>query len=126
VELGLVTVVVSDYDEALAYYSGVLGFEVVEDTRLTNAKRWVVVRPTGSTIGLLLARADSEQQRTRIGNQTGGRVAFFLYTADLQAEYERLRKAGVHFRAEPRVEPYGSVVVFEDCYGNAWDLIEPA
>ncbi len=122
--LELVTLVVRDYEEALAYYTGVLGFVLVEDTRLTETKRWLVVRPPGSEIGLLLARADTAQQQARVGDQTGGRVAFFLYTDDLATDHARLRAAGVHFRGEPRVEPYGTVVVFEDCYGNAWDLIE--
>jgi catechol 2,3-dioxygenase-like lactoylglutathione lyase family enzyme len=106
--LELVTLVVRDYDEALAYYTGVLGFVLVEDTRLTETKRWIVVRPPGSSIGLLLAQADSAQERARIGDQTGGRVAFFLYTDDLAADHERLRGGGVHFRGEPRVEPYGT------------------
>ena len=123
--LELVTLVVRDYEEALAYYTGVLRFVLVEDTRLTDTKRWIVVRPPGSAVGLLLARASTAQQGHRVGDQTGGRVAFFLYTDDLAADYARLRVGGVHFRGGPRVEPYGTVVVFEDCYGNAWDLIEP-
>lgn len=123
--LGLVTVVVADYDEALAFYVGVLGFELLEDTRLDEAKRWVVVRPPGATeTGLLLARAVDDAQRAAIGAQTGGRVAFFLETDDFATDHARMLAAGVRFVEEPRREPYGTVAVFEDLHGNRWDLVE--
>ena len=124
--VGLVTVVVPDYDDALAFYTGALGFTLVEDTPLDAVKRWVVVAPeTGQGTALLLARADGDAQRARVGDQTGGRVAFFLTTADLDADHARLRAAGVAFEQEPRDEPYGRVAVFADPYGNRWDLLEP-
>lgn len=124
--LALVTLVVRDYDEAITFYVSVLGFELVENTPIEDGKRWVVVRPPGlAGAGLLLARAANRTQRDRIGDQTGGRVAFFLETDDFAAEYERLRGAGVAFVEEPRAEPYGTVAVFTDLYGNRWDLIEP-
>jgi catechol 2,3-dioxygenase-like lactoylglutathione lyase family enzyme len=123
--LGLVTVVVAHYDEALAFYVGVLGFELLEDTRLDEAKRWVVVRPPGATeTGLLLARAVNDAQRAAIGAQAGGRVAFFLETDDFPADHARMLAAGVRFVEEPRREPYGTVAVFEDLHGNRWDLVE--
>ncbi|WP_031469853.1 VOC family protein [Sciscionella sediminilitoris] len=124
--LGLITLVVPGYDEAIDFYVRVLGFELLEDTRITEHKRWVVVRPRGaSETGLLLARAASGRQRTSIGEQTGGRVGFFLYTTDFPGEYRRLRAAGVRFEEQPRHEPYGTVAVFTDPYGNRWDLLEP-
>jgi catechol 2,3-dioxygenase-like lactoylglutathione lyase family enzyme len=123
--LGLVTVVVAHYDEALAFYVGVLGFELLEDTRLDEAKRWVVVRPPGATeTGLLLARAVNDAQRAAIGAQAGGRVAFFLETDDFPADHARMLAAEVRFVEEPRREPYGTVAVFEDLHGNRWDLVE--
>ena len=123
--LGLVTPVVRDYDEAARYYVDALGFELREDTPLGDGKRWVVVGPRGAGTGLLLARAATEHQRSRIGDQTGARVAFFLETDDFAAEHERMRAAGVRFVEAPRDEPYGTVAVFEDLYGNRWDLIGP-
>lgn len=124
--LGLVTLVVRDYDEAIAFYVGVLGFELVEDTPLAGDKRWVIVRPKGAReTALLLARAATSDQRRRIGDQTGGRVGFFLYTDDFAGEYERLRSAGVFFEETPRRESYGTVAVFRDLYGNRWDLLQP-
>ena len=116
-----------DYDEAISYYCGVLGFELVEDTSLGGAKRWVVVQPGGMGSGaLLLARAASDEQRARIGDQTGGRVFLFLETDDFAADHARYLAAGVRFVEPPRTEPYGTVAVFEDAFGNRWDLIEPA
>jgi catechol 2,3-dioxygenase-like lactoylglutathione lyase family enzyme len=123
--LGLVTVVVADYDEALAFYVGVLRFELLEDTRLDDEKRWVVVRPAGGVeTCLLLARAVDDAQRAAIGMQAGGRVAFFLETDDFATEHARMVAAGVRFVEEPRREPYGTVAVFEDLHGNRWDLVQ--
>jgi catechol 2,3-dioxygenase-like lactoylglutathione lyase family enzyme len=123
----LVTLVVDDYDEAIGWFTDALGFELVEDSPRGPGKRWVVVAPPGADgAALLLAQGDGEQQRDRIGDQTGGRVGFFLHTPDFAAAYERMRKAGVRFLEEPRHEDYGSVVVFEDLYGNRWDLMQPA
>ena len=124
--LALATLVVRDYDEALAYFTGALGFRLVEDEPRGEGKRWVVVRPPGpGAAGLLLARAASPEQAQAIGNQTGGRVAFFLHTDDFDRAYGSMRTRGVRFVEEPRSEAYGKVVVFADLYGNLWDLIEP-
>ena len=124
--IAAVTLVVSDYDEAISYFCDVLGFELVEDTPLGAGKRWVVVRPRGSTgSGLLLARARSEEQQARVGDQTGGRVFLFLQTDDFAGDHARYVAAGVRFVETPRTEPYGTVAVFEDMFGNRWDLIEP-
>jgi catechol 2,3-dioxygenase-like lactoylglutathione lyase family enzyme len=124
--LALVTLVVQDYDEAIAFYVGALGFELVEDRALDEHKRWVVVAPPrASETGLLLAEAANPTQRARVGDQTGGRVFLFLHTDDFARDYERMRYAGVKFLEPPRGEPYGTVAVFEDLYGNRWDLIEP-
>ena len=124
------TIVVDDYDRAIEFFTGVLGFELAEDSpSLTNdgrAKRWVVVRPPGAETGILLARADGERQAAAVGNQTGGRVGFFLHVDDFEATYNRLAAADVEFHTEPRTEPYGRVVVFSDIAGNRWDLIGPA
>ena len=126
-ELALVTLVVDDYDEAIGFYTGKLGFDLVEDTPLVDGNRWVVVAPPGSTgTRVLLAEAASPTQRERVGDQTGGRVAFFLHTEEFERDHEQLRAAGVTFVETPRHEPYGTVAVFEDLYGNRWDLIEPA
>ncbi|GAB3423202.1 VOC family protein [Flindersiella endophytica] len=125
--LALVTLVVGDYDEAIAYYTGVLGFRLQEDTDLGGGKRWVVVAPPGHSqngAALLLAKAAGEHQASRVGDQTGGRVAFFLQTDDFDQEYARLARAGVEFTEEPRTETYGQVVVFRDLYGNRWDLLQ--
>ncbi len=119
-----IAVVVRDYDEAIAYFTGVLGFELIEDAPLTAEKRWVVVSPSHSGASLLLAQAANEQQRNRIGNQTGGRVFLFLSTDDFWRDYEQMKSRGVKFIEEPRHETYGTVVVFEDLYGNKWDLVE--
>ncbi|WP_225844591.1 VOC family protein [Streptomyces sp. HPF1205] len=125
--LGLVAVVVRDYDEAIDYYRRALGFELREDTPREDGGRWVVVAPPGSReTGLLLAQAAGPEQQARIGDQTGGRVALFLTTDDFDRDYKRMVAAGVVFEEEPRYEPYGAVVVFQDLYGNRWDLIQPA
>lgn len=125
--LAAVTVLVPGYDEAISFYCGVLGFELVEDKPLGAGKRWVIVRPSGSTgSGLLLARAASPEQRERIGRQAGGRVFLFLGTDDFHRDHTRYVAAGVDFVERPRTEEYGTVAVFEDPFGNRWDLIEPA
>ncbi|MEM9711608.1 MAG: VOC family protein [Actinomycetota bacterium] len=123
--LGLVTVVVDDYDDAIAFFVDVLDFELRED-RDEGRKRWVVVAPPGATTGVLLARADGDAQRARVGDQTGGRVGFFLVTDDFARDHARFVERGVRFLEEPRHEVYGSVAVFEDLCGNRWDLLEPA
>ena len=125
--LDAIALVVRDYDEAIDFYTRVLAFRLVEDTMLSPNKRWVVIAPPGSGIGckILLAKASNEQQMAAIGNQTGGRVFLFLHTDDFQRDYERMQQSGVHFIEAPRIESYGRVVVFEDLYGNRWDLIQP-
>lgn len=125
--IGLVSLVVRDYDEAIGFFVGTLGFRLVEDTPVPEqAKRWVVVAPPGATeCQLLLARAASPAQQPRVGDQTGGRVFLFLYTDDFWRDYERYRSKGVVFVREPKDEPYGTVAVFLDLYGNMWDLIQP-
>ncbi|MEL6259259.1 MAG: VOC family protein [Pseudomonadota bacterium] len=149
--LSAVTLVVPDYDTAIAFYVGALGFELLEDTRLSETKRWVRVAPSrggpapagsidpgdrlkpteapagaGAETALLLARADGPAQEAAIGNQTGGRVAFFLEVDDFDVHHAHFKKMGVHFLETPRDEPYGKVAVFEDPFGNRWDLIQPA
>jgi catechol 2,3-dioxygenase-like lactoylglutathione lyase family enzyme len=120
-----VAIVVRDYDEAIAYYTNALGFDLVEDTPLGAGKRWVLVRPPGSDgTCLLLAKAASPEQESRIGNQTGGRVFLFLHTDDFWRDYNAMKTRGVQFIQEPREEAYGNVVVFVDLYGNKWDLVE--
>jgi catechol 2,3-dioxygenase-like lactoylglutathione lyase family enzyme len=124
-KIGLVSIVVRDYDEAIAFYVGKLGFDLIEDTVLAPNKRWVVVRPVGALeTGLLLAEAKNEAERASIGNQTGGRVFLFLETENFAWDYERYVANGVRFKEAPRHEAYGSVAVFEDICGNLWDLIE--
>ncbi|MEO0008489.1 MAG: hypothetical protein RJA20_2685 [Bacteroidota bacterium] len=120
-----ISLVVADYDEAIDYFTGVLDFELLEDTRLSETKRWVRVAPKGSACSLLLARAANEEQSGRVGNQTGGRVFLFLHTDDFYRDYENWRSRGVKFIREPSKEEYGTVSVFEDLYGNLWDLIQP-
>ncbi|WP_349363160.1 MAG: VOC family protein [Roseitalea porphyridii] len=124
--IALVTLVVPDYDAAIDFYRDALGFDLLEDTPLGPTRRWVRVAPKGSGTALLLAQADGAGQHAAIGNQTGGRVAFFLETDDFERDHERFRRAGVRFAEQPRREPYGTVAVFTDPFGNRWDLIEPA
>ncbi len=126
--LGLVALVVGDYDEAIRFYVDVLGFVLVEDLyQPAQDKRWVVVLPPGAReTGLLLARASTDVQRLRIGDQTGGRVFLFLYTDDFWRDYRAYQARGVVFVREPKAEPYGTVAVFQDLYGNQWDLIQRA
>jgi catechol 2,3-dioxygenase-like lactoylglutathione lyase family enzyme len=125
----LVTLIVREYDPAIAFFTGLLGFDLVEDVPATTAdgrpKRWVVVRPPGAQTGLLLARADGARQDAAVGAQFAGRVGLFLRVADLPATLERLREAGVHIVSAPRTEPYGDVAVIEDLEGNRWDLLGP-
>jgi catechol 2,3-dioxygenase-like lactoylglutathione lyase family enzyme len=121
-----IALVVRDYDEAIRFYTGKLDFLLIEDTALSEAKRWVVVAPPGSSeCCLLLAKAANEEQASRIGNQTGGRVFLFLYTDDFWRDYHRMLQKGIHFVRPPSEEEYGTVAVFEDLYGNLWDLIQP-
>lgn len=125
--IALTTLLVRDYDEAIDFYTRALGFTLVEDTARPGGSRWVVVRPDGATeAALLLALAEDDAQRSRVGDQTGGRVGFFLYTDDFKRDHTRMTAEGVRFLEEPRHEAYGSVAVFEDLYGNRWDLLEPA
>lgn len=125
-ELMRVALVVDDYDAAIRFYTGILQFRVVEDTPLNEVKRWVVIAPPGSEgCCLLLAKAATPEQQSRVGNQTGGRVFLFLHTDDLERDHRRLTENGVTIRRGPVTEPYGRVLVFEDLYGNLWDLIEP-
>ncbi len=123
--LSLLALLVRDYDEAIAFYVGQLGFELREDTRLSPEKRWVVVGPKGGETSLLLAKAVGEPQVVAVGAQGGGRVFLFLETDDFDRDHARYVAAGVRFREQPRTEAYGKVAVFEDIYGNPWDLIEP-
>jgi catechol 2,3-dioxygenase-like lactoylglutathione lyase family enzyme len=123
-ELSLVTVLVDDYDEAIAFYAGKLGFSLSEDKLLPPDKRWVVVTPEGGGTGLLLAKAASGRQIAAVGNQTGGRVFLFLETDDFKRDHAAYIARGIRFLEAPRDEPYGKVAVFEDLYGNRWDLIE--
>jgi catechol 2,3-dioxygenase-like lactoylglutathione lyase family enzyme len=122
--LGLITLLVQDYGEAVDWFTAKLGFLVVENTELAPGKRWVVVRPGRSGAALLLAQAANEQQKAAIGNQAGGRVGFFLETDDFDADHSRMVEAGVKFHEAPRTEEYGKVAVFEDLCGNHWDLIQ--
>ena len=123
--VGYVALVVRDYDEALAFFTEALGFTLVEDTPLGDGKRWVLVRPPNSQgTSLLLARAATAEQESRIGNQTGGRVFLFLHTDDFWHDYRQMTARGVKFTKQPREETYGTVAVFEDLYGNKWDLLE--
>jgi catechol 2,3-dioxygenase-like lactoylglutathione lyase family enzyme len=125
--LSLVSVVVSDYDEAIAFYRDSLGFRLTEDTQIDAHKRWVVVKPPGvGQTGLLLAKASNAKQATAIGQQSGGRVFLFLHTDDLNRDYNAYKSRGVVFVRQPETMPYGKVAVFQDLYGNLWDLIEPA
>ena len=122
--LALIALVVPDYDEGLDFYVTTMGFDLIEDSDQGNGKRWVVVAPPGGQTRLLLARAVNDEQRSRIGNQTGGRVFLFLHTNYFEADHARMLKAGVIFEEPPRVEPYGKVAVFRDPFGNRWDLLQ--
>ncbi|HUQ08774.1 MAG TPA: VOC family protein [Steroidobacteraceae bacterium] len=126
--LGLVSLVVRDYDEALAFYVGQLGFRLVEDSFVPEQnKRWVVIEPPGAAgkgAKLLLARGANAEQQARIGNQTGGRVFLFLYTDDFWRDYNAYRAKGIEFVREPSNAPYGTVAVFKDLYGTMWDLVQ--
>jgi catechol 2,3-dioxygenase-like lactoylglutathione lyase family enzyme len=124
--IATITLVVADYDEAIAFYTRVLGFSLIADLDLGGGKRWVLIAPDGSAgARLLLAEADGAEQAAHVGNQTGGRVGFFLETEDFARDHAAYVAPGVRFLEEPRREPYGTVAVFEDLYGNKWDLIEP-
>jgi catechol 2,3-dioxygenase-like lactoylglutathione lyase family enzyme len=130
VHLESLAIVVAEYDPAIEFFTKALGFELVEDspavsTKNGSTKRWVVVRPPGAQTGILLARADGDQQAAAIGNQVSDRVGFFLRVDDFEASYQRMLAAGVEFLEEPRAEPYGNVVVFRDIAGNRWDLLGP-
>ena len=120
----MTAIVVDDYDRAINYYTNTLGFTLTEDTVLSPEKRWVTVRPGTNGASIILARAATEAQASRIGNQTGGRVGFFLHTDTFDADYARMKAAGVVFIDQPRTEEYGKVIVFVDLYGNKWDFIE--
>ncbi|MDX5337522.1 MAG: VOC family protein [Cyclobacteriaceae bacterium] len=124
-QLGQITLLVRDYDEAIQFYTQILGFELLEDTPMNETKRWVRVAPPGSTCHLLLAKAASEAQEKQIGMQAGGRVMFFLYTDDFYRDYHKYTAQGVEFIREPSQEAYGIVSVFKDIFGNLWDLIQP-
>jgi uncharacterized glyoxalase superfamily protein PhnB len=121
-----VSLVVNDYDEAIEFYTRKLSFTLLEDTRMSETKRWVVIAPPGSTgCTLLLAKAANDAQKAAVGNQTGGRVFLFLHTDNFDRDYNQMQEAGIEFIESPRQEAYGKVVVFADLYGNRWDLIEP-
>ncbi|PRX57284.1 VOC family protein [Flagellimonas meridianipacifica] len=123
--IGLLTLVVSEYDEAIEFYTQKMGFDLIEDTVLSEDKRWVVVKPKGSKgSGLLLAKVANPLQEKSVGNQTGGRVFLFLNTDDFWRDYKIMIEKGITFLEEPREEAYGTVSVFEDLYGNKWDLLE--
>ena len=124
--LAQVTFVIDDYDRAIEWFTAVLDFDLVEDTTISEKKRWVVVRPKGGTgAALLLAKAANPQQLASIGNQTGGRVGFFLKTEDFEKDFADLTEKGVHFLEKPRMETYAKVAVFQDPWGNKWDLLQP-
>lgn len=125
-QIAQIAIVVNDYDEAIRFYTQQLNFTLVEDTILSEQKRWVLVAPPGSnSCKLLLAKAANELQQSRVGNQTGGRVFLFLHTDDIGRDYKDYVAKGIKFVREPVKEPYGTVAVFQDLYGNLWDLIEP-
>jgi catechol 2,3-dioxygenase-like lactoylglutathione lyase family enzyme len=122
--IGAFALVVDDYDRAIAYYTGMLGFELREDSPREDGKRWVLVAPPGAQTAILLAKAANDVQRACIGKQTGGRIGYFLHTDDFARDHALFLERGVKFCESPRHEPYGSVAVFEDIYGNRWDLLE--
>ena len=123
--IAIFTIVVPDYDAGIDFYVNTLGFELLEDTPRSPTKRWVRVAPKGAETAILLAKANGPAQEAAIGNQTGGRVGFFLHTDDFARDYQAMKAKGVTFKEDPRHEAYGSVVVFQDPWGNLWDLIEP-
>ena len=123
--IAAVSLLVRDYDEAIAFYVGNLGFDLSENTDMGGGRRWVRVTPKGGDASLLLARAATDEQKAAVGDQAGGRVWLFLETDDFDRDHAAFTAAGVRFREAPRLEPYGKVAVFEDLYGNAWDLIQP-
>jgi catechol 2,3-dioxygenase-like lactoylglutathione lyase family enzyme len=126
ITLAHIALVVRNYDEAIAFYTRVLGFRLVEDTDMGGGKRWVLLAPAGSAgTTVLLAQAATSEQATRVGNQTGGRVFLFLHTDDFWRDYRALQAHKVEFVRDPKDEPYGTVAVFKDLYGNLWDLIQP-
>ena len=126
-EIAAISFLVHDYDEAIQFFTQALRFELVEDTKQSADKRWVVVSPKHSSgVSLLLAKASTPEQIACVGNQAGGRVFLFLYTSDFQADYLHMKENGVKFLEEPRYETYGTVVVFQDLYGNKWDLLQRA
>jgi catechol 2,3-dioxygenase-like lactoylglutathione lyase family enzyme len=126
-EIAHIALIVREYDEAIRFYTEILPFTLVEDTVLSESKRWVIVAPRGSSgCSLLLAKASNEEQESRIGNQTGGRVFLFLHTDDISRDVELFKSKAVEFAREPVKEAWGTVAVFKDLYGNLWDLIEPA
>jgi uncharacterized glyoxalase superfamily protein PhnB len=122
--LGMIAIVVDEYDVAIAHYVNDLGFTLIEDKQMSPDKRWVVVAPSKDGAKILLARAATDQQKAAIGNATGGRVGFFMYTTKFVETYENYKARGIEFVEQPRQEAYGQVVVFKDKYGNKWDLIE--
>ena len=122
--LGMIAIVVDDYDAAISHYVNDLGFTLIEDKAMSPEKRWVVVAPSEEGARILLAKAANDQQRLAIGNSTGGRVGFFMYTTEFTETYENYKARGIEFVEQPRQEIYGQVVVFKDRYGNKWDLIE--
>ena len=122
--LGMIAIVVDEYDQAISHYVNDLGFTLIEDKEMTPEKRWVVVAPSSDGARILLAKAANEKQTSAIGNSTGGRVAFFMYTTNFNETYNAYKSRGIEFIEAPRQEAYGQVVVFKDKYGNKWDLIE--
>ena len=126
-QIAHIALVVKDYDEAIEFYTKKLNFNLVEDTKLNEEKRWVIVSPPGATeCALLLAKAGNDKQLQSVGNQSGGRVFLFLFTDDFWRDYKSMLEKGIHFVREPKEESYGTVAVFEDLYGNLWDLLEPS
>ena len=124
--LAQIALVVGDYDEAIEFYTKKLNFTLLEDTALSETKRWVRVAPRGSDhCGILLAKAANDEQKSRVGNQTGGRVFLFLHTDDFERDFEHMKERGIEFVRGPVQEPYGMVAVFKDLYGNLWDFIQP-
>lgn len=123
-KISKISLLVRDYDEAIAFFCDTLNFDLLEDTPLSETKRWVVVAPNGTSCALLLAKAKNEEEEKSIGNQTGGRVFLFLESDDFWSDYQAMLERGIEFTEEPREENYGTVVVFLDLYGNKWDLVQ--